>query len=94
MYDEDEDEDWSVEPVTLYEAYCCVTVEAEPDKGLDEGDCAWSYICDRYDSDADCEVELTVNLLREHDIIRILPDGYEYMQEKLDQRLKETRSDA
>ena len=84
-----EEELGSVEPVTLYEAWCGLDMPAQPDKNLLEGQCEWSWVCDRYGSDADCEVELTVHMKFEHGLDRPLPHGYEYMQERLDARLRE-----
>jgi hypothetical protein len=72
-----------VEPYTAYEAYCDLS---EDDNGIQQ--CDWDWQCGRFQSDADCEVELCVHMLKEHSLTRPLPRGYEYMQEELTKRLR------
>lgn len=81
-----------VQPYDAYEAYCCVIMPAEPERGLLEGDCEWSWRAGRYESDADCEVQLSFHLMTEHGIDRPLPHGYEYMQATLDKSLNAWRA--
>lgn len=72
-----------VEPVMtrIYEAYC----DLHDDD--DENSCDWLWCCEPYGDAGDCEIELCAHMLREHDVHRPLPFGYEYRQGDLDKKL-------